>query len=53
MISLSLGLCTAISQTTLSPESPTWRAITASPKKVKLLYHVSGWTKIASLYPHC
>ena len=33
-------------------ESPTGKAITASPKKVKLLYHVSGWTKVAPLYPH-
>ena len=33
-------------------ESPTGKAITASPKKVKLLYHVSGWTKVAPLYPN-
>lgn len=33
-------------------ESPTGKAITASPKKVKLLYHVSGWTKVAPLYSH-
>ena len=33
-------------------ESSTGKAITASPKKVKVLYHVSGWTKVAPLYPH-
>lgn len=27
-------------------ESTTGKAITASPKKVKVLYHVSGWTKM-------
>lgn len=33
-------------------ESSTGKAITASSKKVKVLYHVSGWTKVAPLYPH-
>lgn len=33
-------------------ESPTGKAITTSPKKVKLLYHVSGWKKVAHLYPN-
>ena len=33
-------------------ESPTGKAISASPKKVNVLYHVSGWTKVALLYPH-
>ena len=32
-------------------ESTTGKAITASPKKVKLLYHVSGWKKVAPHIP--
>ena len=32
-------------------ESPTEKAITASPKKVKVLYHVSGWAKVAPVKP--
>ena len=33
-------------------ESPTGKTITALTKNVKLLYHVSGWKKVALLYPH-
>jgi hypothetical protein len=33
-------------------ESPTGKMIAASSGKVKLLYHVSGWKKVVSLYSH-
>lgn len=34
-------------------ESPTGKAVTASPRKVKVIYHASGWNKKrAALYPH-